>query len=368
MRCLAVFVLVASVGCADRSDRRLQQTFEAARLAMWRGDFAESHELIARGQALSGSRSAPASAWLWKFRNLEAEAFIAAPDLAKALPLLEEPIPPGPELDGARARQRYLLAKLQVGRGALHDARRTLDSARELLPADDSATLPDVEALDGQIYFRLGQWAEGEPIIQRALSKAIEAGDRYREAVALNDLGMARLQRNRCDEAVTWFERVMHLPELERLSIYGKAMNNAGSCLARLGQFERALAVQRTAVSIHEGGSRIAYEQALGELGTTHLIQGDLAQGLPLLIRALNLALDTGQKDDAANWARNLASAHVFAGQWDQGELYNNEARRLTPASATRSILLIALHSARIAGGRGHRTEARRLFAEIVER
>ena len=48
--------------------------------------------------------------------------------------------------------------------------------------------------------------------MQAVLARAASSGDRYRQALALNDLGMARFKRNRYDEALVWFERVLGLP------------------------------------------------------------------------------------------------------------------------------------------------------------
>jgi hypothetical protein len=68
---------------------------------------------------------------------------------------------------------------------------------------------------------------------------------------------------------------------------------------------------------------------------------------------------------DAALWARNLAGTYVHAGQWDEAERFNEEARRLTPANPGR-MLFSALHAADIAAGRRHDSEAARLYREIL--
>jgi CHAT domain-containing protein/tetratricopeptide (TPR) repeat protein len=202
--------------------------------------------------------------------------------------------------------------------------------------------------------------------VQAVLAQAASSGDRYRQALALNDLGMARFKRNRYDEALVWFERVLGLPGVGQFSIYAKALNNAGACYARLGQFEKAVEVQRRAVALHEHGSRAAYEEALGELGSTYLLQEEVPEALPYFQRALTIAAQAGQTEDAALWAKNLAAAYVVLGQWDEAERFNNEAKRLNLRGPSSTLAYNTLHEARIAAGRGHRDEALRLFNDAL--
>jgi CHAT domain-containing protein len=367
MRRFAVAVaIVAAAACSGRTDHDIERTFEAAQVALWRGDLNQAQTLAERGAALSGSVAGATvpSQWPWKFRHLLAEVHISRLDFKQALPILDEAIPAARELDRVRARQKYLLARVQVPRGAFAEAQQSLQEARALLPTDDVETLPDVDALEGQIQFRMGRWADGEARLQAVLADATRREDRQRQAKALNDLGMARIRQNRCDEAVSWFERVMNLPNAHDLYLFANALNNAGACLARLGQFERAAAAQRRAIELHERGSRAAYGQALGELGTTYLLQDNVNEALPYLVQAFSIAANANQQEDAATWARNLAGAYIFAARWEEAEHFNHEARRLTPPSRARQ--LDTLHAARIAAGRGQTDTARRLFDEAL--
>ena len=162
-------------------------------------------------------------------------------------------------------------------------------------------TRPDVDALDAQIQFRLGRWLDGESTMQRVLADATSRQDRPREAVALNDLGMARLHRTASTKRCRGSNGCSISPQADGSSVYAKALNNTGACLMRLGQFERALAVQRQAVEMHERGSRAGFEQALAPLGSTYLEQNDVEGALPYLNRALAIAIDADQKNDAAS-------------------------------------------------------------------
>ena len=105
----------------------------------------------------------------------------------------------------------------------------------------------------------VGQWAEAERRLNAVAVRAAAAGDRFQEARALNDLGMGSVVRARWDEALPRFERVLSFQELESLSIYAAALSNAGICYSRLGDFDRALAMQRRSVTLHTGQGHAAW-------------------------------------------------------------------------------------------------------------
>jgi CHAT domain-containing protein/tetratricopeptide (TPR) repeat protein len=174
---------------------------------------------------------------------------------------------------------------------------------------------------------------------------------------------MGSVVRGRWDEALPRFERVLSFEGLDSLSIYAAALSNAGICYSRLGQFDRALAIQRRSVKVHTGrGTRADYAQSLAGLGNTFILQGDARQGLPYLRQALSVAKESKLRPDAALWAGNIASASAELGDWDEAERFNDEAKALKTASRTGSLVYNTLTGAQIAQGRGQRDSAIRLF------
>jgi CHAT domain-containing protein/Tfp pilus assembly protein PilF len=366
----AILALVATlglIGCADRSERQLQEVYQDARLALWRGQLSDARALADKGSTFAARGSAEGSEWLVRFRLLSAEVAINKRDLQTASSILENPIHEGSRFDPLRGRQQYLHARVQLLRGQAKIALETLSSARALAAADRELR-HDMDVLAGQIRLQLGRWEEGESTLIAVAADAAEAGDGFHEAVAHGNLGMGRLIRNRCDEALGWFEKVLERSELETMSVYTAAMNNAGACYARLGLLDRAVKVQRRAVALTERReSRHEHEQALGELGSTYLLQDDVERALPHLQRALAIAREANLTEDAALWASNLASAYIQAGSWDAAEHANEEAIRLNPPSRANKRVWNTMHAARIAAGRGQLDQARRLFAEALE-
>ena len=127
---------------------------------------------------------------------------------------------------------------------------------------------------------------------------------------------------------------MLALTDLSDLTVYADALNNAGICYSRLGQFDRAVAAQHRAVERHERGARREYEQALGQLGTTYICvgQGPRRPAVPAAgARRWQPRPDSAA--DAALWAGNLASRHIDLGDWDDAERFNDEAKRLKAAA-----------------------------------
>ena len=363
-RAAIAFAFFAICGCAPRSEVEFRQTLESARRAFERGDLSRAQELAERG--LSLTQANPDSERAWTFRLLRAEILLERNNLTEAAALLERRLPDRAAFDPLRGRQAYLSARLRVARGSMREALSALEQARRYVSSESDSTRLDVDELQGQIQARMGRWAEAETGLAQAADRAARTGDGFREAKALNDLGMTHLVQKRCDEALPWFERVLARPELEPLAHYARALYNAGACYARLGQFEKAIDVQLRAVARQEHGAPTAYEQALGELGSTYFLKDDVVRALPYIERALAIATAAQVNEDAALWAKNLAAAHADLGQWDEAERFNDEARRLNPPNRADRLVWNTLYAADIAAGRGRLEEATRLFNEAM--
>ena len=356
-----LLLLLFATACSS-SSTDAAPPFEAAQQALRRGALDEAlshvdHHL----EAAPADRETPAGHALLLLR---AEVLLARPDIPSAAAIVDAPIPGGAEFAPVRARQRYLRARVEVARGQLQQALATLDGIVEADP--DGTVHLDAEVLAGQALLRLGRLDEAEVRLKAILKEAERRGDRYRQLLTLNNLGMRFVNQRRVDEALPWFTRVLSFGDLEETAAYGVSLNNAGACYARLGQFGRALELQQQAVALHERrGAAGPLEQALGELGSTYVLMEDLERGVPFLTKALAVADKAGLNSDAALWARNLAAAHVHANQWDQAEQFNEIARRLTPADTGRS-MFSTLHAADIAAGRQRDAEAARLYRAIL--
>jgi CHAT domain-containing protein len=357
------FVGVFAIGCGSHSAATLERTEQDAVDALRRGELTAAESLATQG--LESVRSEPGSVGEWTFRLLRAESWILQRKFTDAQSELAHTLPSDHAFDSLRARQKYLLARTDVQQGRYRDA---LNKVQEGLKIPcGSAVRFDLDDLAGQIQFRIGQRVVAEEELKALVAAAQAVGDRYHEALALNDLGMGRLSSNRFDEALPWFERLLSFRDLEGLTIYSFALLNAGICHVQLGEFDKAIDLQRRAVTIHERhGATQRLERALGELGRTYLDRGDAAQAMPYLLRALEIARQSHLDTDFALLAGNLALTDIELGRWDDAARFNDESMLIRRGGSEGRLSHNILNAAKIAEGRGHREEAGQLYENAL--
>jgi CHAT domain-containing protein len=364
MKALTILLLLVLLPSCARTPRQFDLDYTQAREAMWRGELADAQQ-----RADDAATRAPADAnpfWHWRFRLLSSEIAILRRDFPAAERVVRAQLPDTPALDSLRARQRLLEAKLQVEQGKIRGGHETLALARQLAGSDAAVAL-EVDRLDGQALLRLGEWSQGEALLNSVVAAAARRGDRYDQAMALNDLGMGHVARSRYDEALQYFERVMAMQDLSDMSIYALSSRNAGSCYQRLGQFDRAVALQERALAIQERrGKREYFVQALGELGNLYALRGEPDRALPYLRRGLDEAKAAGLTEEAARIAGNVASVEIDLHRWDEAERDNQEAQRLWLVGHPETFVYHVLNSALIALGRDQLDESARLFAAVI--
>jgi len=364
MRRAALFLALFLLPACTRSTSQLDNDFNHARDAMWRGELAEAQQLADRGAERAPVTTNPG--WYWRFRLLSCQVSILRRDFAAADGVLKAQLPIGAAYDGLRARQQWLVAYRQVEQGNAKAGHETLAAARQLAQHDPDVAL-EIDRLDGQARLRLGEWDPGEELLNRVLTIASRNGDRYNQAMALNDLGRGRMGRNRYDEALPYFEQVMAMQDASEWSIYASSLRNAGSCYQRLGQFDRAVALQEKALAIQERrGKRENFVQALGELGNLYALRGEPDRALPYLQRGLDEAKRANVTSEIPRLAGNLASVEIDLRHWDDAEAHNQEAEKLWMVSNPAPSVYQLLNSALIAKGRERFDEANELFTRVL--
>lgn len=359
--------LILFASCSPGTAAQLQDLYDNASKQLLLGEMDQAHRLADDGLRLSSGQAD--SPWQWRFRLLQDEVRLINRQLSAPFPALEAQIPDKPEFAWVRARQRYLSGQQRLVRGDLPKALEAFDDALALAKEPiTSDVLRDTNVLRGVTLQRLGRWDDGDAVLIKAVAAAKAAGDRFREASATLNLGAGYLFRNRFDEALPFFETVISMTELSSFMVYAIGLRNAGVCYARLGDFDRAIAVQRRSIEVNEQrGPKVYLEQALGVLGATHLLNGSYEEAIPYLRRAHDVANSAGLIEDAARWADNLTTAHASLGQWDEAERMNLEARRLNERAGTRTFIYNTFHRAEIAAGRSQGAEARKLYEEVLQ-
>ena len=360
---VAAFVLAASTAArCTPSAASLDRLYGEAQQELRRGRVDQAVSLAEHGRAQADRATDAIRAW--RFELLAADARLARLELPAALEWLERPVPEEPAFGPIRARQLVLLARTRVSQGQVAAAQPLLDAARPLA-GDDRDIVIDIDLLQSQLLYRSGRAPEADRLLAAARERVAREGDRYRHAQVSTTIGMGLVTRGRFDEALPYFEGILHEPAVEGTGVQGAALNNAGLCHARLGQFERAIALQRQAIQVQQQGRKRDYAQALGEMGSTYLLQDDYARSTGYLQQAFNIAAEAGLASDAALFARNLAAAFVALNRWDDAARFNREAARFAQGSGPASPYALVT-DAKIAAGRGRSDEAERLFGEAL--
>lgn len=384
-RVAVVLTLLAVSACVHPSDRDPRQILESGRLAILRGELPRAQALASHG--LSLTEADRTSRWPWEFRLLSAEILIAKGELPAARPMLDAVMPPDPGLDSLRGRQLFLRARAKLAERQLKDALLLADDALASA-ADDRGLRLSIGAFQGQVLLQLGRWDDGERRLNEIALRAAEAKDRFHEAFALHQLGTGQLVRNRWDQALALFERVLSFSDLADMIIYSQATNNAGICYSRLGLFDRAIAVLPRAIeSFERRGAPIDHARALGTLGNAYLLRmpfgpvldsgdpnnpanelrlGDARAGLSYLQQSFKVAKDAHTTSAAAVSAGNLAVAFIELQQWDAAARANEEAKALRSVAGEGGSIYNTINSATIAAGLKQFDEAGRLFGEVV--
>ena len=187
--------------------------------------------------------------------------------------------------------------------------------------------------------------------------------------MALNDLGRGRMARNRYDEALQYFDRVMAMPDASEWSIYALSSRNAGSCYQRLGQFDRAVALQEKALAIQERrGKREYFVQALGRSSETRMhcaatrsVRSHIcSEGWP------KQKCERQLRDSAADGQPRPASRLRSAGRWDDAGAPQPGSGSTLDGRSSCAVPYHLLNSALIAKGRERFDEANELFSQCA--
>jgi CHAT domain-containing protein len=360
---LVTLIAAAAIGVAcAASPAALDRLYQQAQEEMRRGQV--DGALATATQGLARANTAQDAVRAWRFRLLVADVHLTRLEFPAALALLEQQIPESSELAPARGRQLYLLARARIAQGQLGAAAPLIEQAKPLA-AGDVALVADLELLESQVLYRSGRATDADALLASARTRVAREGDPYRLAQVSIATGMGLVTRGRYDEALPHFESVIDEREVAGTTVQGLAFNNAGLCHARLGQFAKAVTLQQQAIRIQERGRKQNHAQALGELGSTYLLQEDYARGAEYLQRAFTIAAEAGLASDAALFARNLAGAYAVLARWDEAAHFHQEARRFAERTGTESPYSVVTE-ARIAAGRGHADEAARLFTQAL--
>jgi CHAT domain-containing protein/tetratricopeptide (TPR) repeat protein len=355
---IATLPLLAAVLLLRQSPIPPEEQYRQALVLFRDGEFVN-----AAAMARTGWPTRRPSEWYWRFRLLQADALIESGKPGPGLALLDiRSSVTSPEFE---IRRRVLTARRLVRLNDFERANALLDEARQLAQRHLRPDLePERYLLLAQILAAQKQFAPAETALDSARRSAQAAGDLFRVASSVNNIGMLRMLQSRWDEAIPFFEQARQLWRSAGAghSADAAAGNNLRICYSRLGDFDKALAYWREIQPQMRPGTLLA--NALGETGTAYLYQEEPHQAIPYYRKACDMARQFGSPRDAARWAGNLTGALAAIGDWNAAEQALQEATRLGPEP--RSRVFLDLDAAAIAQGRKRFEEAREIYQRAI--
>jgi cytochrome P450/class 3 adenylate cyclase/tetratricopeptide (TPR) repeat protein len=176
-------------------------------------------------------------------------------------------------------------------------------------------------------------WCIGDPdraleCGQRALSIAEALEDGALEAVSNHRVGEAHVSLGNYRQAIASFERNLELrttaPSPKRFGMAALQSVTSRSwmawCLASVGEFGVAKAVARESIRVAEAASHpYSLATTYSGAGQRHQMQGEFAQAIPLLERALDLCRRGNFGPLYRYTAPNLGLAYVRSGRIEEG-------------------------------------------------
>ncbi len=217
--------------------------------------------------------------------------------------------------------ERWEWRKGQVG--VLHILGRRAEEreALELLEVLPEAPLFDVAYLWGQYHEAVGDYAQAQAAVERALAAARSQADVAGEGGCLIRLGLIARRQGVYDEAETWYNRALVL--LQDKDTYldeeAQALNELGIVYRQQGRLDEARECYEQSLALsRESGNRRGEAQALDSLGTVAFHQRDFARSIPYHEQALEIRREIGDRVGEGITLMNLGQVHCEAGDYVQ--------------------------------------------------
>jgi CHAT domain-containing protein len=364
---LILAALVFCASCTRPSIEDLVALHRQVQADIESGELINATAKAERGRALATERHDALSEW--KFRLQQGDVLLFSRRAETTLTLIDTAIPQSPEFASVAARRLVLQSRAH---SMLHHQQLADELLQRAAEAAEAAHAPeiavDVETLRGNFLDDRGKYPESVAAWLRAREMARSVGSAYQEAGILINLGFARLRYSRFDEAAGFFEDASRIAGPHRSTLYSLAQQNLAVCYVNLGETDRAIQIASEAVARHERSDAKAYlASALGELGNSWLMKGDLRKAATYMDRALTLSLAMNATANAAVWASKLSNVYLELGDLANAESLNQESIRLRKTDKSSVLYYNELNAASIAMARGDLAEAARRFTAAMK-
>jgi CHAT domain-containing protein len=342
--CAAVLVLSLAAASSEHEAAR------EARTAIDRARFDDARKIIDDALARFGSRDSES---VWSLRVMRGEMIMSTQGLDAA----------------ARALSFALPAKYARSRTAVHLAILRALAARkpEMLDAAEKLARANQPALLGDVFLYRTSMGGTEQDARSAIRLSRVHKRPVTEAKAIANLAWFLGNSQRYPEAVEEGERAVSLArKLQLPKLQQTAEGNLGWAYFELGDYESAADLfGRAEKTARDLGVKLDRVPWLIQLGNIEYQKRNWEAAIRFNAQATALAEEVGRDADLGSAFANIARASLEQGRVDEAARFN--ARAVAAKKNDRDAILSSkVVEARIAGHRGDRAAAERLFEEVL--
>jgi CHAT domain-containing protein len=220
----------------------------------------------------------------------------------------------------------------------------------------------------GVLAAERGKNIEAHESFVQSLNFARTHSDRWLEAAALLNIGVAEARQEHFDEAVDWSSSAYRAATaLGAEDLAQVASGNLGWAYFRLGDTERALELfldaEKRASDIGDLRSKLTW---LKTAAYVYQDAGDITRAYQSDREALEISKQTGSRDDTLSSLEDLAHVAVEAGKLDEADAFIAEATPLAQESSNRlDELDLMLAQGKIAAARRQDHQAKDIFRAV---
>ncbi len=319
-------MLLACLGCKrERQVSTPEAAYNAIEKEFISGNLSKAREL---SEDANGRFQLSDPSWSSTFRVELAKVLIYQGQNARALVLLEQPLPANPAVE-AEVRRKMLLSLAQASIGHADDAEATIHEAE--LQCGHCAIHADVLNTQGIIDISKNKLEEAERVLQASLVESRSKDDRFLQTQTLLNLGIVALREYHYEDALAQFGDASALARsIGAKLVLEKAVGNIGNIYFKTGDFPRSLdnykEAERQAAELGVPKDQVLWLSGAGE-SEAHM--GDTDGARQFYQRSLSLAQTMQNQRAILDLNVDLSFVELALNKPNEAEAYIHEAARL---------------------------------------
>ncbi len=214
-----------------------------------------------------------------------------------------------------------------------------VENTREVVSTTAQKAQAEKLLLRGVQQLDANQVAEALESFQQALEIQQQMGDRYGEAVALNNMGVAYYYQGDYEQSLVSSQQSMKIFwELYERSAIAATLNNQSIAKFHLGEYQRAIELCHGAIGIFRTiGDRTREAVGFNNTGMAYEILGDNPRAIGYFEEALATAQDIGDPSGEVFALNNLAEAYNKLGKSEQAREFEQQAMAIAQTIETQA-------------------------------